>query len=108
MKEEATKEFQKLAHIYSILGDETKRKFYDQFGDSGSAVEGLDDAVSIYEAVMEYIKSIKRVQKNDLDDFFGNMKKLRETDTVSPDEEKDLRTYFAELKGDEKKYVASK
>lgn len=103
-QEEATKQFQKLAHIYSILSDETKRKFYDQFGDSGSAVEGLDDAVSIYEAVMEYINSIKRVQKNDLDDFFGNIKKLRASETVSPDEEQDLRKWAAELKGDEKKY----
>lgn len=85
------------------MSNESKRKFYDQFGDSGSAVEGLGDAVSIYEAVMEYVNSIRRVQKNDLDDFFGQIKQLREKEAVSPEEEKELRKYTAELKGDEKK-----
>ena len=52
---------------------------------------------------MEYVNSIRRVQKNDLDDFFGQIKQLREKEAVSPEEEKELRKYTVELKGDEKK-----
>lgn len=52
---------------------------------------------------MDYINSIRRVQKTDLDDFFGQIKQLREKEAVSPEEEKELRKYATELKGDEKK-----
>lgn len=54
---------------------------------------------------MDYINSIRRVQKTDLDDFFGQIKQLREKEAVSPEEEKELRKYATELNGDEKKCV---
>src|SRR6185437_9819427 len=83
----------------------TKRKFYDQFGDSGSAVESLDDAKSVYEAVMEYINSIHRVQKEDIMDFFQQLEKLRKSGEVSATEKKELLEYVKQFGGDEKKCV---
>ncbi len=104
-QEEATKEFQKLAHIYGILGDAAKRKFYDQFGDSGSGVESLEDARQVYEAVMEYINSIHRVQKEDITNFFQQLAQLRKTGELSESEKRELQGFYEQFGGDEKKCV---
>ncbi len=94
-----------MAHIYSVLSDPSKRKFYDQFGEASETLAGLDEASAIYEAVMEYINSMKRVTKNDISDFFKFMEQHRKNKTVSPDEDVDLQGLFKKFDGDTAKYV---
>jgi len=103
--EEATANFKKLAHIYKILSDNEKRAFYDRFGEGSEALEGLEEASAIYEAVMQYVNSIPRVQKADICSFEKMQEQLREKGEVDNFEKTMLEEYYEKFKGDSKKIL---
>ena len=106
--DEAAAQFKELSRIYKILSDPKLRKDYDRYGDIEEYGEPDDeeyDARMIYEAVMEYIRSIKRVKQEDIEDFFVKMDRLRAEGTVDKDEDKMLRSYFDRFDGDQKKIL---
>ena len=106
--EAAAEKFKELSRIYTTLSDPKKRAEYDRFGDIEREGEPEDeeyDARMIYEAVMEYIRSIKRVRKEDIEDFFAKMERLRQEGAVDRDEDRMLREYYQQFDGDQKKIL---
>ena len=106
--EEAAERFKELGRIYKALSDPKKRGEYDRYGDverDGGEGDEEYDARMVYEAVMEYIKSLKRVQPSDLEDFFARMARLRRQCAVDRDEDFMLRDYSARFGGDQKKIL---
>lgn len=105
-KDEATAEFQRLAHIYAVLSDPPKRAYYDKFGESAEQLADLEDASAIYEAVMDYIKGIPRVTETKLADFFDALEQHRRAGTLSASETGEVDRLVVELIDQEEAILA--
>ncbi|PNH00654.1 Chaperone protein dnaJ 6, partial [Tetrabaena socialis] len=86
--EDAKAKFQMLQKVYAILGDEEKRKVYDQTGSTDDDVlsgAGFDDLVG-------YFRSLFRVKVEDVDEFTARYH-------GSAEERSDLLRYYSQFTG---------
>lgn len=92
-REESTFKFQVLGRVYSILGDEEKRKVYDETG----CIDGEDENGLFSSDIKDwegYWRTLfKRVSKQDVDEFF---KSYRDSD----EERADLLAAYDKFSGD--------
>jgi len=93
-KEQATKDFQKLALIKETLFDEKKRKYYDRTGE-------VDETSDNFESSYEYWRArYARVTVDDIENF-------KKTYKNSAEEKEDLRQAYTKCKGDMGKIMES-
>jgi len=95
----AKEDFQKLGRIVAILTDKEKRKFYDDFGDlDGNANDPEElNPDELFEHVLKEFKS-KKFTKDDINDYFKKGENL-DQNSVSIDEDRELRTYYTKFNG---------
>ena len=89
-KKKSTVRFQVLSQVYSVLGDERKKKLYDEYG----VIEGDDDAASSNVNNWEKYWHLlfRKISKQDIDEFFKSYK--------NSDEEKvDLVKFYEKHRG---------
>jgi DnaJ family protein C protein 9 len=93
VKKESTIKFQVLGKIYSILGDEEKKKLYDESG----VIDGEDDEGMFSSNVKDWEKYwrslFKKISREDIDSFFQTYKN-------SAEERADLIKFYEKHKGD--------
>lgn len=93
VKKESTHKFQVLGKVYTILGDEEKRKIYDESG----SIDDEDDEIIFnsdckdWEAYWRLL--FKKISKEDIDSFFQAYKD-------SAEERRDLLAIYEKHKGD--------
>ena len=90
-KEDAKHKFQIIGKIYSLLGDEEKRRVYDETG----AIDGEDDCSAAANGDWEqhWRTMFKKVSTDDIDKFFADYKD-------SAEERADLARHYEACKGD--------
>lgn len=89
--------FQEIQRVYEILSDPEKKKNYDEYGISDENSLDFD-----LEALLEYIRSLKRVTDEDLNAYEAVQEKNRSSSgsLVSAQEDEDIRQGYAQCKGD--------
>ncbi|GIL69852.1 hypothetical protein Vretimale_10106 [Volvox reticuliferus] len=86
--EDAKAKFQLLQKVYAILGDEEKRKVYDQTG----STDDDDLAGAGFDSMMDYFRAMCTIKMEDIDDFTARYQ-------GSADERSDLLRYYNQFRG---------
>ncbi|XP_054724390.1 dnaJ homolog subfamily C member 9-like [Uloborus diversus] len=88
-KEEATRQFQVLSHVHSILSDKDRRGFYDETG-------GIDDESGLSEGKdwENYWRLLfPKITKKDIENYLNSYK-------GSDEEKEDLKNHYIKYEGD--------
>ncbi|KAL6780539.1 hypothetical protein ACKKBF_B12695 [Auxenochlorella protothecoides x Auxenochlorella symbiontica] len=95
--ETANERFQTLARVYAVLGDEERRKLYDE---TGVADDLENPSAGSFEDLFEFYRSMyKEVTEQDLDDFEAKYR-------GSEEEKADVLKYYDQFSGDMDKVLA--
>ncbi|GIL63016.1 hypothetical protein Vafri_17174 [Volvox africanus] len=86
--EDAKAKFQLLQKVYAILGDEEKRKVYDQTG----STDDDDLAGAGFDSMMAYFRAMCTIKTEDIEDFTARFQ-------GSADERSDLLRYYNQFRG---------
>ncbi|GLI62491.1 hypothetical protein VaNZ11_005123 [Volvox africanus] len=86
--EDAKAKFQLLQKVYAILGDEEKRKVYDQTG----STDDDELAGAGFDSMMDYFRAMCTIKTEDIEDFTARFQ-------GSVDERSDLLRYYNQFRG---------
>eukprot|EP00824_Muranothrix_gubernata_P000537 TRINITY_DN1062_c0_g1_i1.p1 TRINITY_DN1062_c0_g1~~TRINITY_DN1062_c0_g1_i1.p1 ORF type:complete len:272 (+),score=34.04 TRINITY_DN1062_c0_g1_i1:190-1005(+) len=99
--QEATVQFQRLSHMYTILSNPDTRAHYDRWGDDDEEGGVRDeDPRNVFDVVAQFVRDLRRVTQDDLLVFAKEQAEAKLQDTVSKMEDEDLRAYYHRRKGD--------